>query len=217
MWNKYHIPKILRKHSENVTKVCAFIAHRYCEKSIIDEKTKYKIIIAGLLHDLMKLADPTTNYEKFLEENSSSEEEIKFWYEQRNKFKLLSHEKSVAQILEEQNHNHIARIIKNMEFENIDNLLTYEEKILYYSDKRDEMATIVSVAERLIKASKRYIHIQDTIEKWKTLVKVQNKILDMEKSLFEKIDALPEECNSLNDINFDDLMKKYYIDKDKKV
>ena len=44
-----------------------------------------------------------------------------------------------------------------------------------------------------------------------------NKFLKLEKEIFSKIGAEPEDCNKLNNITLDELFKQHNIDKDQEI
>ena len=210
---KYFMPDIIKQHSINVTKVATFVSQKFVEKNLLDKELQLKIIISAILHDLTKLTDLKDFEECFVKENGENSEAVKFWRTLKKKYVGIRHELSVYEELKE-NYPEIANIIKSHGYfanEVLDKIEKIQEKLLYYGDLRDEFGKIVNLGNRLIISNKRYGYKNKTAEDWKKVIDFDNKALKFEEEIFSQINAIPEDCNKLNEIGLLDLLKKYNI------
>lgn len=74
-----------------------------------------------------------------------------------------------------------------------DSLKTWEEKIVYYADKRVNHTAIVSLDERMAEGRKRW-HVHKTEYHQEIIL---NKMKELEKEIFAKINKSPEIINGL--------------------
>jgi len=215
LWDEYRMPTGVRDHSISVAKVSTLISEEYKEQHLISEEEQLRIIIAAILHDLMKTID-IKRFHDDPEKIVNNKEDIEFWKTKAEQYKNTDHENAAFEELKDK-YEEIAILILNHKFEHITKLNSIGQKIIYYSDKRDEFGEILNLGERLLRAAKRYSKLNDTVEKWVKAIEIDNMILDLEKEIFEKINIEPSECNKLNDIKFEDLLNKHNINIDKKV
>lgn len=217
MLDEYNVLVTVRKHSIAVTKVATFLSQKYLEKKLIRKQDQIRIIISAILHDLLKGIDIYTyNKDKYVNDYSPSQQEINFQEEILKKYKDTEHEDAAYLELKD-DYPKIAKIIKAHKFFDVDKLKDIDEKIVSYADKRNEFGLIMDVTRRLIRSHLRYTHSSYRINNWEKVIQTDNKILDLEKELFSKIDAKPKECNELNEIELDELLKKYNINKEQKI
>jgi HD superfamily phosphohydrolase YqeK len=191
---EYHVPPHIVNHSKAVAKLAVFLARRLNENG-----AEVNIILlegACLLHDLLRVHDfKESDYDNF-EQNLPEEEKAK-WQKLRSKYKSSSHEDAAYDILKHK-YPVIALTIKRHRYmallDEKEKPQSWEEKLLYYADKRVMHETIVSLKERLTEGHKRNIfqHGSATQSKINT-AKVDPLIYEMEKEIFGKISLDPLE------------------------
>jgi putative nucleotidyltransferase with HDIG domain len=191
---EYNVPPHIVSHSKAVAKLAVFLAQRLNENGeVVDAKL---LEAACLLHDLLRVHDfKEPDYKKF-ERNLPKKEKAK-WQNLRAKYKASSHEDVAYEILKEKfpalaltikRHRYMALLDENEKPQN------WEEKLLYYTDKRVMHDKIVPLKQRLAEGHKRNIHLHGSAEQSKiNTEKVDPLIYEMEKEIFEKIALDPLE------------------------
>jgi hypothetical protein len=209
----YHIPITLQNHIYSVTKASTLIANKHFKTNKITEEQKYQIIIASLLHDLMKLIEVPDFYEKYAKYKDTTKKAIKFWEQKREQYKQIKEEKHERAAYEElkEIHPKIASIIYAHRFRNVYNLKTTEEKILYYSDKLDEWAKIMPLGKKMILSHLRYQDKLPNKENWLYALNIDKEIFKLEEELLNPIKTKPHECEELNNITLEELFKELNI------
>ncbi len=191
---EYHVPPHIVSHSQAVAKLAVFLARRLNENGAAVDVA----LLEGscLLHDLLRVLDfQQSDYQRF-ERNIPEEEKAKL-QRLRAKYKASSHEDAACDILREQ-YPALALTIKRHRYmallDDKDRPDTWEEKLLYYADKRVMHETIVPLKERLAEGHKRnvFLHGSETKSKINT-AKVDPLIYEMEREIFEKIGLNPLE------------------------
>ena len=191
---EYHVPPHIVKHSQAVAKLAVFLAQRLNEDSAeIDIELLDK---ACLLHDMMRVFDfPEPDYKRF-ERNLPEKEKAK-WQRLHAKYNPISHEEAACDILKEK-YPALALAIKRHRYmalpDENEKPDTWEEKLLYYADKRVMHETIVPLKERLAEGHKRNVLSHGSEAKSKiNIAKVDPLIYEMEKEIFDKIGLDPNE------------------------
>ena len=187
---EFHMPKHIRRHCEQVAKICEFLGRKMKDKG-------YKIDIdllvhAALLHDLFRICDVTI-WDPNVFPDAHSQDSHKKWEELRKKHCGKDHEYSAYEELINRGEPHLAELIKSHRFENIldeNPFKNWEEKILYYADKRVEHDKIVSLKERLEKGKKRNAVTEKQIA---ISVVAFPKIYELEKEICEAGGIKPED------------------------
>lgn len=189
---EYHVPPHMVNHCRAVAKLAVFLAQRLNEKGAAVDVDLLEG--ACLLHDLLRVHDfKKSDFDRF-ERNLPEEEKAK-WQRLRAKYKASSHEDAACDILREQ-YPALALTIKRHRYmallDEKDRPDTWEEKLLYYADKRVMHETIVPLKERLAEGHKRNVlsHGSEAKSKINT-AKVDPLIYEMEKEIFEKIGLDP--------------------------
>lgn len=147
LYTEFHTPPHVREHCGMVSYLATEIGKKFVAKGISVDIELLKA--AALLHDLVrvvdfKLFDPS----KF--PFQPSEADIIFWKNLREKYAGRHHAGVGAEILEQKGFQEVANLVKKHRFMQIEHgFETWEEKILYYADKRVKHASIVSLRERL--------------------------------------------------------------------
>jgi uncharacterized protein len=194
MLAEYHVPPHMINHSRAVAKLAVFLAHRLNENGAAVDVTLLEG--ACLLHDLLRVHDfKESDYNNF-ERNLPEEEKAK-WQRIRAKYKASSHEDVGYDILKEQ-YPALALAIKRHRYmvllDEKEKPDTWEEKLLYYADKRVMHETIVPLKERLAEGHKRNVFLHGSAAQSKiNTAKVDPLIYKMEKEIFEKISLDPLE------------------------
>ena len=152
---EYHVPPHIVSHSKAVAKLAVFLAQRLNEKG---EAVNIALLEgACLLHDLLRVHDfKESDYNKF-EQNLPEEEKAK-WQQLRAKYKAISHEDAAYDILKDK-YPALALMIKRHRYmallDEKEKPKSWEEKLLYYTDKRVMHDKIVPLKERLAEGHKR--------------------------------------------------------------
>ncbi len=160
---KYHMPRNIFEHSLLVNKIAMFLAKRLKD---VGEPVDLKLVeAASLLHDIAKY--------KTLVDGKHGEED----------YKLL-----MAEGCEE-----VAVVAKKHIFTSVldEGPKTWEEKIVFYADKRVMHSKIVTLEEREEDLKRRYRHVIDEI------IKADDAAKKIEKEIFEKIHGSPDEVFSI--------------------
>lgn len=179
---EFRVPLHVRRHCAAVADFCVELGEKLVAAGV---KVDLKLLRqAALLHDLLRVIDfKTFEPEKFPDPISA--EDIEFLKSLREKYKGMHHADAAAQILRERGCNDIADVIEKHKYVQIkDGFRTWEEKILYYGDKRIKHNKVVPLAERLADGRKRnypYIKGEEPDNE------LDKKVFELEKEIFGKI------------------------------
>ncbi len=189
--NEFQTPQNVRRHCEMVTQVALELGTKLVEKGeIISLGFLYE---AAMLHDLVRLID----FNELKKENFSeeiSDEKWALWQKLRKKYKGQHHAKVAQEILIKHGRPEIAEIIRKhctsciLSKSREEELITWEDKLLYYADKRVKHTNIVSVQERFKMGREQNPHL---IESEKESQEIQKKVLALEKEIFDIIEEDP--------------------------
>lgn len=183
LFEKYATPLHVRKHSEHVANIARALAQELQKKGVtVDVEATYQ---SALLHDLLRMCD-IRNFAPRDAENWTKERE-KIWKECRKKYAGKDHADAGAEVLKEAGYPEIARMIYTHKFIRIvsgkEAPKTWEEKLVYYADKRVLHDRIVTLEERIADGNKRYGSENDR----RIAERAQNAIRALEKEIYEKI------------------------------
>jgi len=147
---EFHVPKHIRRHCEKVVAICRFLGQR------IDGVDMELLENAAYLHDIVRICDFTVWNPENMADEHTLQSKMK-WEEIRAKYKGRRHEEAAYEILSGRGEVRLANLIKSHRFSNIleDGLKTWEEKILYYANKRVEGDEIAPLEKRLEEGKKR--------------------------------------------------------------
>ncbi len=183
IYKKYHVPLHVIAHMEKVQEVAEQLSNAFIKKGIKIRKTLIKK--GALLHDVLRICDfRTFEPEKFPQK--VTKEDIKIWLNLRRKYQKIGHAKAMSQILKEIKEYSLAEIVEKHDFLRIDDLENWEEKILYYADKRVDQDRIVPLEKRLTEGAKRNRNELD-----RGLMKTERKIFALEKEIIFILGKLP--------------------------
>lgn len=181
LMQEYHVPLHVQRHCMQVGRIAAYFAERMVERGL-----SVDVLLAkqgGLLHDLVKIVDfQTWAPETFPQ--TVTQEDLAVWMATRTRFKGIHHADAGAQILLERGEKELARVIRKHKFAQIldeeDPLQTWEEKLVYYADKRVKHDQIVSLLDRLEDGRARYAFTPKAQE---DSARAEILILELEKEL----------------------------------
>jgi len=192
--DKYCTPIHVLAHSKMVACVAGVIADCFSQRGI--KVDKVLIEQAALLHDLVRVVD----FKIFDSDKFPYKVPKKAWtiYEKlRLKYHGRHHANVAAEILGRAGYPRLASVIAAHRFLRIFDSdfknLGWEEKIVYYADKRVKHDQIVSLKERLSDGRKR----NRGLEPEKDIQCSDVVIMKLEKEIFDLIKIKPEEISLL--------------------
>ncbi len=167
LWDKYKMPDNVRQHSLLVNKVAVFLAERLVEKG--EEVFIDLVDTASLLHDIGKMREIEKKTENHIAEG----------------YEILQKENLVSQAIICRKHGSLCALDPTSRPK------TWEEKLVFYADKRVLHDKIVSIQERLKDANKRYPKYAKQEKKAFLFVE------KVEKEIFDKIGMKPEDLKKV--------------------
>lgn len=182
-YDEFHVPKHVIAHMETVWKVAKKILQEFEKKGFdLDHEI---VKTAALLHDALRVSDFKDLNPKHFNQKVTATDMMK-WMELRDKYGKIGHAKAISKILSERGHKKLGLLIEKHDFKRIDDLKTWEEKILYYADKRAEGDRITKLKERLEKG-----HNRNNDNEFDPSAPIVQKNLQLEKEIEEQIGQLP--------------------------
>jgi hypothetical protein len=156
LYRKYHLPVHVIGHILKVTGLTLYLTKKLNAKGInVNERL---VRDAALLHDLIKVCDFKSYDPKgFIGKVTSSD--LAKWQQLRATYGGLGHERGMSVILENMGQSKIAEVVRKHRYDSLlspDAPRTWEEKIVYYSDKRVMHDRVVSLNDRLEDGRRRY-------------------------------------------------------------
>lgn len=188
------VPQRIVKHSVVTAKLAVFLAEKLKEKGIVVD---VKLVdLACLLHDIARTCDFRKSSYKRFHKNIAEKDKAK-WRQLKEKYKGLCHEDIACELLRKK-YPELALTIKKHRYMAIldenEKPQTWEEKLVYYADKRVMHDKIVSLKERLEEAHKRNVCLHRTRAQSKiNTAKVDPLIFKLENEIFSKLDLHPLE------------------------
>ena len=176
---RYKTPVHIQHHIEMVRKIAVVVASKLQKNRIpLDREL---VENSALLHDCVKYVDfpEYTEQEKHRYQEEITPEKLEIWKRTKQKFFSTDHGKAMAEILTTapEHFPATARVIESHMTRRIfsDTPMTWEEKCVYYADKRALHDTFVSIHDRLEDGKKRYSHEASPL--------LEEKIQALERSL----------------------------------
>ena len=155
---EFHTPAHVQAHGRQVGNLAKKLAEELNKSSKaraagidVDPETAY---LGGLVHDFVRVVDFKT-----LDPNLGTAEDQMFWKSLRAQYAGEHHADVGASILEKRGEPVLARIVKCHKFSALgtsEGPQTWEEKLVYYADKRVKHDQIVSLEERLDEGWQRH-------------------------------------------------------------
>jgi uncharacterized protein len=194
LMQEHHVPAHVRQHSLTVAKLAVFLATKLRDKGIainIDLVDR-----ACLLHDLFRLFEfRESDYDKSAPPPTEKDKEQ--WEHLRAEYKGLCHEDAAYDLLK-QKYPALALTIKRHRYAALldeqDRPHTWEEKLVYYADKRVMHDKIVPLKKRLEEAHKRNVHLhRSTAQSKLNAAKIDPLIFKLEQEIFSHIGLNPHD------------------------
>ena len=185
---EHRVPSHIVRHSVAAAKLAVFLAERLKEKGIAVDVNL--VDRACLLHDVLRMCD-LNDYSRF--EHSAAHKTK--WESLKAKYKGLCHENAAAALLCDK-YPQLAQVIRKHRYTAIarqkDKPRTWEEKLVYYADKRVMHDSIVPLKQRLEEAHKRYAGWRRTnTQPALNTTRIDRLIYRLEKEIFDKIGLDP--------------------------
>ncbi|MFA5842323.1 MAG: HD domain-containing protein [Candidatus Gracilibacteria bacterium] len=182
--DEFHTPAHIREHSEKVAQLGEDLAKKL--KKVGEQVDPEKVWIAGMIHDMVRVVDFKKDPDTL-----GTPEDREIWKALREQYKGWHHADAAADILRKRGEEELADIVARHKYTCILSDTpprTWEEKILYYADKRVAHDQIVSLQERFDEGHKRH-HPGESVspeEKQR-----REAILALEKEIFKFIVPSP--------------------------
>jgi len=172
LYKKYEVPANIIAHMKKVSEFAAILCDKFTKKGYKIDKES--VVKAALVHDLLRVCD-------FKEISPTSPV---LWAELKKKYGKLGHEKATQKILNKMGHKEIGNLVLKHDFFKIKELRTWEEKILYYADKRVDHDKVVSLKVRFREGRKRNFSDTDDLAK---ITATEKMIVSLEKQIRKTI------------------------------
>lgn len=192
---EYRVPEHIVAHMNKVAQVAVFIGRKL---KINGHKVNLtKVRQAAQLHDFVKFVDfKTINLSYF--KTPPPKKDLVFWQKLIRKYYKDKHCIAAFKILIQKGERELALIIKKHAYESLidsnpaERPSTWEEKLLYYADKRVKFDKIVTIQQRIKDGHKRYfadgkIPANDFL--------VQKALKNLEKEICQNAGIKPGDLN----------------------
>ncbi|MBW7989120.1 MAG: HD domain-containing protein [Planctomycetes bacterium] len=188
----YHVPPHIVNHSMVVAELAVFLARKLKEKGETVDLNLTES--ACLLHDIVRVCDIKELDYSRIGRPVTDEDKAK-WNQLQKKYEEIPHEDAAYDILKEK-YPALALTIRKHKYTALldekEKPDTWEEKLVYYADKRVMHDKIVSLQERLTEGHKRHALFSESHSKRKSIIaKVDPLIFKMEKEIFNRIGLNP--------------------------
>jgi uncharacterized protein len=188
----HHIPPHIVNHSIVVAKLAVFLAQKLKEQGeSIDIRLTES---ASLLHDIVRICDIKELDYSRIGRPVTAEDKVK-WQQLQEKYEHIPHEDAAYDILKDK-YPALALTIRKHRYTALldekEKPVTWEEKLLYYADKRVMHDKIVSLEERLSEGHKRHaLFYESQTQRQAIIDKVDPLIFKMEREIFDPIGLNP--------------------------
>lgn len=192
LFKQYHTPANIIRHSLAVNKVANYLADSFKQAGV--DINDALVDRASLLHDLLRVCDIKDNLYTFNDPQDLTDANKKIWQEQREKYKNQHHAEITANLFKQQ-YPEMAEVIRKHRLSAVlkNQLVSWEEKIVYYADKRVNHDQFVSIEERMSEGRKRW-KINKSQDYSEQIIKAME---ELEKEIFQLINKQPDEINKL--------------------
>ena len=189
MLKEHRVPSHIVRHSLAVAKLAVFLSERLKEKGLPVDVAL--VDSACLLHDIFRICE--------LEKSDYGKSEQEVTYRGKTKLQQIkSHEDAAYNLLKEK-YPALALAVKKHRYSALldekERPRTWEEKLVYYADKRVMHDRIVSLKQRLEEAHKRNAP-RPKAQGGINPAKVDRLIYKLEKEIFDKIGLNPLEVTA---------------------
>ena len=191
------VPPHIVKHCLAVAKLAVFLAHKLKDNAIA---VNIELVDrASLLHDILRVCDMTeSDYRQF--ERPVTERDKAIWGLLKAKYNGMCHEEAACELLKAK-YPALALTIKKHRYtailDNKEKPSTWEEKLLYYADKRVMHDRIVPLKDRLKEAHERNARLRRMRAQSKiSTTEVDSLIFKLEEEIFSRIALTPAEVTN---------------------
>lgn len=185
LMEEYQTPVHVRWHIEKVTYVATTLAQKLCSAGVPIDINLVKN--GALCHDLVRYVDfPNFDDTSHYQEEVTSEK-IEYWKQVKAEYADMHHGAAIGKILRERGYDATAELCEAHMTKAIfrEKPFSWEEKLVYYADKRALHENIVSLQKRFADGRKRYGHnFNEDLER---------RVFAMEQEIFEHIDIAPDD------------------------
>ncbi|MCJ7674172.1 MAG: HD domain-containing protein [Sedimentisphaerales bacterium] len=182
------VPLHIRKHSLAVARLGVFLAKKLKEKGIsVDVDLVDR---ACLLHDILRICDlKESGYDRSWQ--AITDKDRAKWRQLRARYRNLCHEDAAFALLRDA-YPELALAVKRHRYAALldekDKPVTWEEKIVYYADKRVMHDKIVPLKERLEEAHRRNAAQRNCANQAKlNTERIDAAIFELERQILDKI------------------------------
>jgi tRNA threonylcarbamoyladenosine biosynthesis protein TsaE len=155
-WDQYLVPDNIRRHMQKVAQIAVSLAKKLIARGeIINIDLVRK---SALLHDLLRIVTVKPQ-DLELSQSRIIKSQVNFWEKIRQQFCNLGHEEAASLVLAENGYKELAEIVRKHRMDVIlqkNPFQTWEEKIVYYADKRVLHDQVVTLEERFADSLKRH-------------------------------------------------------------
>jgi hypothetical protein len=203
-----HVPIHIVRHAETVARLGVFLGRKLAERGIeIDVELVER---ACLLHDLFRVCDfPLEDFRWF--EQPVTEEDKRRWRRLKARHGHVRHEDAADAFLKDR-YPVLATVIRRHRYvavlDETDCPQTWEEKLVYYADKRAMHDTIAPLRARLEEAHQRSAIALAKAGKARCLETekaVDARIFELEAEIFDVIGLAPDDLT-------EELVDRYFAD-----
>lgn len=193
LFQEFHTPAHVAEHCGMVERVSLFLGKKLKEGGVSIDLELLKS--AALLHDIVRIVDfRVFEPEKF--PFPFTVDDRTCWENLRAQYAGRHHAEVAAEILRQRGFPEIAEVIQKHRFLQIaEGFNSWEEKILYYADKRVKHHDIVPLKERLADGRKRNAPESIGLENTESL---DQKVFALEEEICRATRIRPEELTTDN-------------------
>lgn len=191
-----HVPVHIVRHSQAAARVGVFLARELVRRGVdVDVELVER---ACLLHDIFRVCEfPLKDFSRF--EQPVTEEDKAKWFALKARHTGTRHEDAACAFLRDA-YPVLAETIRKHRYTAIvhesDRPRTWEEKLVYYADKRAMHDTIVPLRVRLDEAHKRHAARRTTTLTDAEIATVDAAILALEAEIFAPLGLDPDSVTS---------------------
>lgn len=194
----FHTPWHIIEHSLLVNKVAIWLGEK-----LMDAGKQINLDLidrASLLADLLRLVD-VKKIDQKLFSRKVAQEEKNIWQKQREEYAQLHHSQANYLVLKKE-YPELAKILRKDYYAAIlqEGLFTWEEKVIYYADKRVRHRQIVDLAIRLKESHKRWTEFRtnySNLELNEFELEIDQAIKKIEEEIFRIINKKPEDIKEV--------------------
>jgi len=211
LMDEFGVPLHIREHSVAVARLGVFLATKLKEKGLparhqAGESVDVDLVDrACLLHDLLRICDPRFRGGYDRSRQAITDKDRAKWQQLRARFQRLCHEEAAYELLKDK-YPELALAVKRHRYAALldekDKPVTWEEKIVYYADKRVMHDRIVPLKERLEEAHRRNVPGRNCANQAKLdSERIDAAIFELEGEIFDKIGLEPHEVTAGRNIS----------------